>query len=371
MWRASVLSGPDSHRFQPARSLGAPRVAFLRRGRPPAGQPGHGSTVGGRTTLCDRPLDARGLGDLVLAVLRRVRARVLVVQTAQAQWMAVQRRHSRAAAVRKGYGPVLAVRRLSGPRPAGAKVLAARKRHARALRLSARPLACAKTLAGTRARATFGQSPNASLLVAQASHATVLTAPFRYAMPRASLMTFQASATAPESAASGPPLTSGPWSLRVTGLGTPRRPESSFPRAATWALRASKELTFALRQEIWVPRSLHSVLRGARTPMARPTMGLPTAVSLSIGLSRIATSASRMPRGRLPQSQLPRRVSAALEVSVSVSVSVALRTRRLRVRARRRCEPMLPRRIAGASECCLRAGLGRSLPGQRWVLVRG
>jgi hypothetical protein len=115
-----------------------------------------------------------------------------------------------------------------------------------------------------------------------------------------------------------------------------------------------------------VPRSLHSVPLGARTPIARPTIGLPTAVSLSIGLSRIATWASRMPHGRLPQSQLPRRVSAALDVSVSV----ALRTRRLRVRARRRCELMLPHPIAGASECCLRAGLERSLPG-RWVLGPG
>jgi hypothetical protein len=96
MLRALVLRGPDSHRFHAARPLGAPRVAFLRRGRPPAGRamgrPGNGSTVGGRSTLCDRPLDARGLGDPVLAVLRRVHT----------QRIAVQRRHSRAAAVRKG-----------------------------------------------------------------------------------------------------------------------------------------------------------------------------------------------------------------------------------------------------------------------------
>ena len=78
--------------------------------------------MGGRTTLCDRPLDARGLGDPVLAVLHRVRARVLVARAGQAtglvarkrdarrlgvrmvhtQRIAVQRRHSRAAAVRKG-----------------------------------------------------------------------------------------------------------------------------------------------------------------------------------------------------------------------------------------------------------------------------
>jgi hypothetical protein len=96
------------------------------------GRPGNGSTVGGRSTLCDRPLDARGLGDPVLAVLHRVRARVLVARAGQAtglvarawqamvlvarkrdarrsgvrmvhtQRIAVQRRHSRTAAVRKG-----------------------------------------------------------------------------------------------------------------------------------------------------------------------------------------------------------------------------------------------------------------------------
>src|ERR1700716_113453 len=106
MMRALVLRGPDSHKFHAARPLGAPRVAFLRRGRPAAGRamgrPGNGSTVGGRTTLCDRPLDARGLGDPVLAVLRRVRARVLVARAGQATGLVARKRDARRLAVRKG-----------------------------------------------------------------------------------------------------------------------------------------------------------------------------------------------------------------------------------------------------------------------------
>jgi hypothetical protein len=338
MWRASVLRGPllDSHRIQAAR------------------------------------LGARELRDLVLAVPRRVRARGLVAQAwratvlvsrkrdarmlgvrrVHAQRVVARRRHSRAVAVRRGYAPTSAALGLSVPPLARAKTLAVRKRHARALRLSARPLARAKALAGTKARATFAQSPNASSLVAQASHPTVLIARSRCAVPLASLVTFQASATPMESAASGPPPTSELRSLRVMDLGAPRRSESSFPRAATSALRASKEPTFAPREQIWAPRSSHSVLPEARTPQARSAMGLPTAVGLSIGLSRVAISASRLTRGRLPQSQPPRRASAALDVSVSV----ALPTRRLPVRERRRCEPMLPPRIARGSECCLGAG---------------
>ena len=103
MWHALVLRGPllDAHRIQAAWSL-----------------------------------DARGLGDPVLAVLRRVRAqglvapawratvlvvrkrdaRVLGVHRLHAQRVVVGRRHSRAVAVRKGYALALAALRLSGSR---------------------------------------------------------------------------------------------------------------------------------------------------------------------------------------------------------------------------------------------------------------
>jgi hypothetical protein len=204
----------DSHRFQAARSLGA------------------------------RGLDARGLGDRGLAVLCKARARGLGVRRVHGQRMAVrrwhtrpvavvQRRYSRALAVRKGYALRLAALRLSDPPLACAQESAVRKRHARALRSSARPLARAKMLAEARASATFPQAPNASSLVAQASLATVLIARFRCAMPRASRKTLLASATAMESSAPDPPPTLGLRRLRVTGLGTPRSPESSSPRAAT------------------------------------------------------------------------------------------------------------------------------------------
>jgi hypothetical protein len=246
--------------------------------------------------------------------------------------------------------PTLAARKPRAP------AVFVRTGHARACS-DAQALVHAKALVRRRASASFAQSPNASSLVAQAPPAAVLVVRLCCAMPWAPVVTYAAMAS------SGPGPASAPHLLRVTALGAPRRPESSFLRAATWILRTSKEVTWVPTEQIWARRSPHAVLLPAsQTLTARSPFGL----SKPVGL--FAAPASKLPRVLLPQSQSPQRASAVLKVRVSV----ALRTQQPPARAQRRCEPVRLRQIAGASECYLGPWLRRRrFPGWGWRCLRG
>jgi hypothetical protein len=284
------------------------------------------------------------------------RARASHAQESRAQgWRArgsgatavfARKRHTPSPAVRKEYPQLLAVW------TAPARALAALWR---AVPSPAR----AKVLTERGANAVFAQPPNASSLVAQVSHATKLVGRSWRAMPPPTylanetafessgsgplptllanetafessgsgpllmflaeetafessgsrpLLTFLAEETAFESSGSGPPPTSGLQSL----FG------SSFLRVATSTLRASRELTRALRRQPWA----------AWTHAALPASQVVTAPS-AVGLSKRASKPLRVP---LPQSSPPQQASGVL----TVWVSAALPTRRPPARARRR-----------------------------------
>jgi hypothetical protein len=148
----------------------------------------------------------------------------------------VKKEYARPLAVWAAYVPALAALYRGTPPPARAKVLAERG-----------------------ASAVFAQPPNASLLVAR-SWCALLRAPLPTILANENaielsglgplptfpadetaiessgsgpLPAFLANETAIESSGSGPQPTLGPRSLCVTGLGVPRRPVSSFLRAAT------------------------------------------------------------------------------------------------------------------------------------------
>jgi hypothetical protein len=115
-------------------------------------------------------------------------------------------------------------------------------------------------------------------------------------------------------------------------------PESSYLRAATSALRATKELTCALPKEPVNPQ---------------------TEVTLSsLGLARMAVLAVMLPHARLPQLQPPQQASVVLDVEF---LAVPL-TRPPRAQVQRRCVPMLLRQIGGSSEVNSRACSGRRYP---------
>jgi hypothetical protein len=306
--------------------------------------------LAGPRTVRARALTAQALRALPTAV-RKLLATVLAVRE--------QQLHARMSAARsqRVHTQVLVARKLSDP-PAAVPAGHARARTATCS--DAPPLVRAKTLAERRASAAFARSPNVSSWVAQPSPAMASFDRSPCAMPRAPLATFLANAPAMAPSSSGPASTLALYSLRVTPLGTPRWPQLSFLRAATWALRESKDPTSALRGQIWPPVSSHAVLPASPPLTARPPFGLSNPVGL------FAVLASKLLRVLLPRWQPPQRASAVLKVQVSA----ALPTRRPPARAQRRCEPVRLRQIARASECLLGSRLRRRrLPA--WRRLRG
>ena len=274
----------------------------------------HAQTLAVRKPHAGRPGAQRGRPQT--PAVRKGRARRLGMRRRLAQALAVRNGHARQLGAGRGLAPLWAVGK--GAQQGLAQPLAVRKERARrlgALRHLARPLAVRKNpaqalaalclvaplraprvkpLAGSGAIATFGQSSNASWLVAPASHATALVVRSHCAMSRVPLMMLPANATPAGLSARGPP------SLRETAPGTARRPESNFLPAATWTLRASEERTRALlRARIWASRS--PALSAAGQGLAAP---------LSAAL--LARSASDPPRVLPPRSQPPQQASAAL-----------------------------------------------------------
>jgi hypothetical protein len=109
-----------------------------------------------------------------------------------------------------------------------------------------------------------------------------------------------------------------------------RMPESSYLHVATSALRATKELAWALPKE----------------PMSSQTE-----VTLSPAPVGLQWMAVMLPRVRPPQLQPPQRASVVLDVQVLT----VLLSRPPRAQVQRRCEPTLLRQIVGSSEVRSRA----------------